>query len=208
MAGVLRRVCCFAFLLMLAMGCVQSASAAQEYTIEEDRLRAAYESGALIRLHILAEDDSPDAQRIKLEVRDAVLLAFEAELSGDDADTLYERLQGNVEIIRLVAEQKARELGFKGSVTAEVGALELPEKAYGSVVLPQGEYRALRITLGKGEGRNWWCVLYPSLCLAVANDEPWKTPAQEEQAEAAASPTVVWDSKKIMEQWLLWPGKE
>lgn len=190
------------------MGCVQSASAAQEYTVEEERLRAAYESGALIRLHILAEDDSPQAQRIKLEVRDAVLAAFEAELSGDNANTLYERLQGNVEIIRLVAEQKARELGFEGSVTAEVGVLELPEKAYGSVVLPQGEYRALRITLGQGEGRNWWCVLYPSLCLSVANDEPWQTPAQEEPIETAASPTVVWDSEKIMEQWLLWPGRK
>lgn len=185
------------------------------FSQEEARLWAAYQDGSLIRLHILAEDDSPRAQATKLSVRNAVLEAFSRSLSAEDADTLYLLLQENAEAMRQVAEETARREGFTGSITAQVGVMTLPAKRYGQVCLPQGEYRALRITLGKGEGQNWWCVLFPSLCLAVADEEPWRTPApQPQDGEAPSSPSqpsgcsepvIVWDSQRIFQEWLCLP---
>ncbi len=187
-------------------GCLLSASAA---TLEEEQLLVAYQSGDLIRLHILAEDDSMEAQALKLSVRDAILVAFPHAFQGESAEEVYAQLEKKAEAMRLVAESTARQEGFMGAVTAEVGVLPLPAKAYGSVLLPTGNYRALRITLGRGEGQNWWCVLYPSLCLAVADEEPWRAPAKGESlAETSPQeepPVLVWDTGAILKQWLAFP---
>lgn len=201
--------------LMLSIGfflcclCVSRSASAQAAafegnSVEEQQLIEAYENGSLIRLHILAEDDSQEAQGIKLAVRDAILQAFASDLHGDDPQQLYLALQASAKDMRSVAEQTARSMGFDGEVTADVGVFTLPEKQYGSVLLPTGEYRALRITLGVGHGQNWWCVLYPSLCLAVADDEPWRTPPQEEKEEPEDAPlAITWDTERIVSQWLL-----
>ena len=178
------------------------------YTPEEQQLWNAYQEGTIIRLHILAENDSPIAQEIKLRVRDAVLNAFSGSLSSQDPDALYMQLQENVDEMRLVAEETARRGGFVGEVNAQVAVMALPAKRYGQVLLPEGPYRALRITLGKGEGRNWWCVLFPSLCLAVADDEPWRTPEAEKnicQEEGQMIQPIIWDSQQIFQDWLCLP---
>ena len=173
-------------------------------TAEETTLQEAYESGQIIRLHILAEDDSPRAQEIKLAVRDAILVAFGKEIKAagaKDADAVYALLGQRKEAMLAVAEQTARQYGFDGEVSAQVGVLTLPEKAYGEVTLPQGEYRALRITLGKGLGQNWWCVLFPELCLALASDEPWQVSPQQ----TASIADLKWYSVDIFRCWLLLP---
>lgn len=173
-------------------------------TAEEAMLQRAFEDGEIIRLHILAEDDSPRAQQIKLAVRDTVLAAFGQEIAtagAQDADAVYALLLKRQEAMRSLAEQTARQWGFDGPVTAQVGLLALPEKAYGEVTLPAGEYRALRLTLGKGEGQNWWCVLFPQLCLSLASEEPWQTlPGQPEK-----TPDIHWESRTIFRHWLLLP---
>ena len=154
-------------------------------TAEETQLQQAFTRGEIIRLHILAEDDSPEAQQTKLAVRDALLAAFGQEMAragAQDAETVYALLMDQQAAMQRVAEETARAHGFDGPVTAQVGLMTLPEKTYGAVTLPAGEYRALRITLGKGEGQNWWCVLFPQLCLALASEKPWQTiPVQPEQ---------------------------
>ncbi len=188
-------------LLMLALwpapACAESA--------EEASLRRAAADGAIVRLHILAEDDSPAAQARKLRVRDAVLAAYGEALAAlpDSADAAYAWLQAHAEDMRLVAEDAARAEGFDGPVTAEVGWLTLPAKRYGAVLLPEGDYRGLRITLGAGEGRNWWCVLFPRLCLAAAGEEPWQA-AERDEGAADAVPLRA-DSLKVLRCWLLWP---
>lgn len=165
-------------------------------TQEEDRLMQACRKGEVIRLHILAEDDSAKAQAIKLAVRDAVLEAYGDLLASAAAAShaeAYALLLEKQEEILSVAQAKARACGFEGSVTAEVGWLHLPQKRYGRVLLPEGEYRALRITLGRGEGQNWWCILFPSLCLALAGqqaDEPVQEPER-----------WVWHSLHIFSCW-------
>lgn len=176
-------------------------------TAEETALQRAYEEGQLIRLHILAEDDSPDAQQTKLAVRDALLEAFGQEMAqagAQDAETVYALLLQRKDAMQHIAEEIARVHGFDGPVTAQVGWMPLPEKAYGAVTLPAGQYRALRITLGKGEGQNWWCVLFPQLCLALASEEPWQTmPAQPEKTME-----IEWKSREILRHWLLMPVEE
>lgn len=190
------------------------AEAPASYSQEEQSLWDAYRKGTLIRLHILAEDDSPQAQALKLTVRDAVLEGFSNSLTAQDPEALYLLLQENAEAMRQLAEETARGEGFTGPVTAQVGVMTLPAKRYGQVLLPQGEYRALRIILGQGEGHNWWCVLFPSLCLAVADEEPWRTPGEKQGqelplplSESSDSPTPVihWDSQRILAQWLCLP---
>ena len=119
-----------------------------------------------IRLHVVAEDDSEAAQALKLQVRDAALEAARALLVDCDGPEEAWTLVGeNLNLLETAATAKARALGYDGAVMAQTGVFDFPDRYYGAVFVPAGRYRALRIVIGAGEGRNWWCVLYPSLCL-------------------------------------------
>lgn len=121
---------------------------------------------ALIRLHVAAEDDSDAAQALKLELRDVCLRCAEVCIGdAESADDAYMKLSAHLDDFQRACEKRARELGFAGKITAETGAFSFPDRIYGGVKVPAGEYRALRITIGSGEGHNWWCVLYPKLCV-------------------------------------------
>ncbi len=119
----------------------------------------------LVRLQVVADSDDPEAQRLKLAVRDGVLeaareLLSEAE-SADEAWLLA--FENRVEFDR-AAKRVVESAGMDCDVCVEVGEFDFPDRIYGGVCVPAGRYRALRVTLGKGEGHNWWCVLYPELC--------------------------------------------
>lgn len=125
-----------------------------------------------IRLHVVAEDDGEAAQALKLKVRDACLEAARALLRDcDSADAAWETLNDGLESIEAAALERAREEGYEGELSARTGVFSFPDRRYGGVFVPAGEYRALRVVIGAGEGHNWWCVLYPSLCLG-ADAEP------------------------------------
>ena len=130
----------------------------------------------LVRLQVVAESDDAQAQALKLELRDTCLRAAEVCLSdASDADEAYDRLCAHLDDFQAACADRARELGCDAEVRAEVGTFEFPDRVYGELFVPAGEYRALRITVGAGEGHNWWCVLYPSLCVlneADAAGEP------------------------------------
>ena len=182
-----------AALLFLAALIFPALAAAKEWTAEEQRLWKACRNGEIIRLHVVANSDSPRDQAIKLAVRDAVIAAFAPVLSSDqwaDCSHLFQVLSNNVSAFQKAAEQRAKELGFSGQITAQAGVLELPSKRYGQVLLPKGSYKALRITLGSGQGQNWWCVLYPQLCLALSASETEKP---------------LWNCSEIFRQWLVLP---
>jgi len=169
------------------------AAAGESLTSEEIRLWEAYRNDELIRLHVVANSDTNYDQSIKLAVRDAVISAFGdllVKAGGTGSDAVFSILSAHAEDMQKIACSTARKLGFEGAVTAQAGIMELPEKIYGQVTLPKGNYRALKITLGKGEGKNWWCVLYPQLCLALSGSE---TPKPE------------WDCVRIFQQWLAFP---
>ena len=119
-----------------------------------------------IRLHVVAADDGAAAQALKLQVRDAVLAAARPLLADcGDADEAWQRIGEHVDALEDVAARRARALGYDGPVAAGTGVFDFPDRHYGGVFVPAGEYRALRVVIGEGEGHNWWCVLYPSLCV-------------------------------------------
>ena len=128
-----------------------------------------------IRLHVVAEDDGESAQALKLEVRDACLEAARALLADcADADAAWRAVNDGLDALASAAESRARERGYAGAVTAQAGTFDFPDRWYGDTFVPAGRYRALRVVIGAGRGHNWWCVLFPSLCMpgAADTDEP------------------------------------
>jgi len=117
----------------------------------------------LIRLHVIAADDSESEQALKLRVRDAVLAYLEAKLDGAaDADEAADTVRAELEGIRTAAESASE----GRSVAVTLGQERYPLRQYGDFALPAGEYQSLRVTIGEGEGHNWWCVVFPPLCTA------------------------------------------
>ncbi|MGG3280801.1 stage II sporulation protein R [Paenibacillus solani] len=122
-----------------------------------------------IRLRILANSDSPSDQLVKREIRDAVVEQMELwVLQLDNPQSLEEAKaltrQHLPEIRQLVGEELSRR-GITYSYHVELDVVPFPTKLYGGTVYPAGDYDALRITLGEGQGQNWWCVLFPPLCF-------------------------------------------
>ena len=126
---------------------------------------------SVIRLHIPADSDTTQAQTAKLLVRDA-LLEHTSEWIPEDADFAQScaAIRENLPKIRAVAAKALQAAGYDMPVQASFGEMRFPERSYGDFTLPAGEYTALQITLGSGKGQNWWCVMYPALCLPAASD--------------------------------------
>lgn len=125
----------------------------------------------VLRLHIIANSDSEADQALKLKVRDA-LLEQSACWAGDGSrEQMEAQMCANLSEIETLCETVLRENGCVYAVRAAVEDREFPTKTYGDVSLPAGTYRALDITIGSGEGHNWWCVLYPPLCLSVEEEK-------------------------------------
>lgn len=123
-------------------------------------------SRELVRLHVVADADDDASQALKLEVRDAVLAQTQALLSGcGGADEAYAALSGRLSELERAAADCLTAHGCDLPVRAELGVFDFPDRDYDGVTVPAGRYRALRIVIGSGQGHNWWCVLYPSLCV-------------------------------------------
>ena len=124
---------------------------------------------SVIRLHVLANSDSEEDQALKLRVRDSVAaLTEELTRSAPDIDTAEHILRENLDLIRECAQKTLTELGCEHRVSVELGMENYPRKSYDSICFPAGEYRSLRVMIGEAEGQNWWCVLFPQLCLGAA----------------------------------------
>lgn len=124
----------------------------------------------LIRLHVVANSDSEADQAQKLRVRDAVLAAAEPLLAGvDNAAAARQTLQAHLPQLEQAASGVLEGSGYTAAVTLRREAFPLRE--YDSFTLPAGEYEALRVTIGAGEGHNWWCVVYPSICFTASAEE-------------------------------------
>ena len=123
-----------------------------------------YES--VVRLHVLANSDSEEDQALKLKVRDA-LLEKTAPLLADCAsrEDACAILEAHKEDLCRTAEEVIQTEGYDYPVTILLGEEEYPEKNYDSVCFPSGSYTSLRVCIGDAEGQNWWCCLFPPLCL-------------------------------------------
>ncbi|MCI9262945.1 MAG: stage II sporulation protein R [Oscillospiraceae bacterium] len=123
----------------------------------------------MVRLHVVARSDSEEDQAEKLRVRDAVLEAVEPWLEG--TDTREEAMAVLAQRLPELATIGAEIVGAGVEVTASIQEeVWFPTKEYTNFALPAGKYTALRITLGEGAGRNWWCVVFPPLCLGSVSE--------------------------------------
>lgn len=124
-------------------------------------------SSELVRLHVIAVDDSETEQAVKLAVRDAVLECLEPALSdAPDAEAARGIIAASLGEVRSAAEREAGGREAAVTLTQEY----YPTRYYESFALPAGKYMSLRVILGEGEGHNWWCVVFPPLCLSIALD--------------------------------------
>ena len=124
-------------------------------------------SDEVFRLHILANSDEDYDQQLKLKVRDKVLLYTESlsekAQSKEEAENL---ISNNLQDICNTAQKEVTDNGYDYTVTAQITKMYFTTRTYESYTLPSGMYDALRITIGSGEGHNWWCVMYPSICIS------------------------------------------
>ena len=156
-------------LLISLLFCASLAVSVFSATLLTDRQALQEE---LIRLHVVADSDSPEDQRRKLQVRDAVLRAIgDGMKQAGDAQAAKAYLLENLPEIQTAARDCLQALGCQDGVSVTLCREDFPRRLYDTFALPAGIYEALRITIGKGEGHNWWCVAFPSLCVpAVSGD--------------------------------------
>lgn len=127
----------------------------------------------MIRLHVIANSDSDADQALKLKVRDKVLdFTTNVLQRSENMEDAQRQLQDALGRIENIALREIVDQGYEYSVTAQLTSAEFPLKEYDGFSLPAGEYTALRLVIGDGAGRNWWCVVYPPLCTAAAADLP------------------------------------
>lgn len=124
-------------------------------------------AGKVLRFHVLANSDSDTDQQLKLKVRDAVGAQMAEMLEDAESLTDCERLvTENIEEIRRTAEEVIARQGYDYTVEAFLQEVSFPVKTYGDYTFPAGEYEALELVIGAGEGHNWWCVMYPNMCFS------------------------------------------
>lgn len=148
----------------------------------------------VVRLHVLANSDSEEDQALKLKVRDAILAEsgelFEHCATKEEAVCAIKQ---NMERIQRIAEKTVKDEGYDYPIEIKLGEEEYPTRVYESMAFPAGSYLSLRVLIGEGEGQNWWCVLFPPLCLSAAS-----TSQQVHAEDAFISVGLTEDQYKII----------
>ena len=135
-------------------------------------------AGQVLRLHVIANSDSEADQARKLLVRDAVLSRASQLLDGaDDRQSAEAALAPHLDELAQAGADALARTGNHDPVAVTLADQWFPTKEYDGFSLPAGQYRALRVTIGAGEGRNWWCVVFPPLCLGSVTEESVETAA-------------------------------
>ena len=132
---------------------------------KKDKMQAEL-AGEVFRFHVLANSDRKQDQELKMKVKEAIIAYMKQELpDSDSVQTTKQWARQNLKEIERVAAEVVSEEQFEYSVKAKVERCDFPDKTYGDITFPAGEYEALRIEIGEANGQNWWCVLYPNLCF-------------------------------------------
>ena len=130
----------------------------------------------VIRLHILANSDRAEDQSLKLKVRDEVLLQYSERLGkAENIEEASQEVEALLSEITKTAESVIKKEGYEYTVNAFFDREYYPERVYENTHFPSGNYISLRIIIGEGKGQNWWCVLFPPLCLSTAYGDKVET---------------------------------
>lgn len=126
----------------------------------------------VVRLHILANSDSAEDQQLKLKVRDAVTAAAAGWLDGAEAEgEALQKVKEYLPQLEAVAQQTVYDNGYTYPVKATVCEMYFETRQYDEITMPAGIYDAVRFEIGEGKGKNWWCVIYPPMCIRSAVKE-------------------------------------
>lgn len=156
----------------------------------------------IIRLHVIANSDTVGDQALKLKVRDAVIKYMEDNAETSTAAQTEEYLRDNMDRFEKIAEGIIASEGRDYSAGATLGVRYIPEKTYGDITFPAGNYEALNITLGEGKGENWWCVLFPPLCLLEEGSEN-RDEGESLDASTALSSSEFPEDQRLKLRWKL-----
>jgi stage II sporulation protein R len=124
----------------------------------------------VLRLHVIANSDSGEDQALKLKVRDAILEQGKEIFDGaKDVSEAQAKIEYSKADLKTAAQEVIRQEGYDYDVEIDIGKEYFDTRVYDEITLPAGEYRAVRIIIGDGNGKNWWCVMFPPLCLPGAS---------------------------------------
>ena len=138
-------------------------------TVATDKARL---SDSVLRLHVVAASDSEEDQALKLKVRDAINEELDALLKDfSDMESAKNFLMGQLPALEQIANEVLQKAGTTYKATISLMREPFPTREYDTFVLPAGIYEAIRVTIGPGTGKNWWCVVFPSLCINASSDE-------------------------------------
>lgn len=154
-SGFIQKFVCI-FLLLLLYISVSAFSYAQDVS--------SHLTDSVFRLHVLANSNAIYDQELKYKVRDAII-EYMNSISTNSKEEVIDFALNNLENFEAIAKQVVLENGYDYDVDVEIGNFSFPTKNYGDISLPAGLYDALRIKIGKAEGQNWWCVMFPPLCF-------------------------------------------
>lgn len=158
----IKQKCILSLILVIVMGFVLI------YTYTDD---SENQYDGVIRLHVIANSDSAEDQNLKLKVRDEIIKKVGNLENSQSIDESRRYLKYHLKDMEKTATEVIKENGKKYTAKADLGVRWIPAKTYGDMYFPAGNYEALNVTLGKGEGHNWWCVLFPPLCLIEEDEE-------------------------------------
>lgn len=143
----------------------------------------------VLRLHIIANSDSEADQQLKIKIRDELLKRSELIISEEDSlEEAVKDVSASLDEIEKIAEATAANEGFNYKCNAEITEMYFDIREYDGVSMPSGEYTALRITIGEGRGKNWWCVMFPPLCLPAAEEAVAEFDREEQKILRAKTP--------------------
>ena len=156
--------------LALAIVVLAVSTACFDAESRQSSVSAYCNADSIFRLHIIANSNSAEDQAVKLKVRDAVL-EYEAEnLDAVSAAKTREELMAHGAELLEIIEGVLRSNGFDYGAQMLVGTFPFPDREYNGVLYPAGDYDAFRVILGDGAGENWWCVMFPPLCILKSDN--------------------------------------
>jgi stage II sporulation protein R len=126
----------------------------------------------VLRLHVLANSDSASDQALKLKVRDRILKECSGMMDNvNNKEEAVGAVKSKLPLLKTAAADEIRKQGYDYPVNVELTNMYFTTREYDSATLPAGSYDALRVTIGKAEGHNWWCVIFPAMCLPAAEEK-------------------------------------
>ncbi|MEY8303453.1 stage II sporulation protein R [Anaerosalibacter bizertensis] len=166
------------------------------------------ENDNIIRFHVIANSDSTPDQELKLEVRDRILEEVGGEFdSSKNIDESRKIIEENLNKIKNIAEDQIKKEGKDYKVEVSLGNDKFPTKTYGDLTLPAGEYEALKVVIGEGKGKNWWCVMFPPLCfvdithsVSSVDEEEFKEEINKQENEEETEKEVKEKEEEYLEE--------